>query len=187
VSKNKQIGKEFIQLLHDYSSKRVNPAHLESQVLFDPKKLYNYLRNHHWVEGIPEDFIHDWAQMNISNYKINEADQMDFEAIVRELGINYNLPFSSSEIISPSADIYSLEDIPSPTTDWEGFKHWITKYLTNIEKKVDSKNNLSPDIQSILLNQVTDLATLFNIDTQEKPQVSHQQINQESESQDRKN
>ncbi|GAG87817.1 unnamed protein product, partial [marine sediment metagenome] len=125
--------------------------------------------------------------MNISSYKLNESDQMDFEAIVRELGINYNLPFSSfSEDISPQAETSPLEDIPSPTTDWEGFKHWITKYLTNIEKKVDSKNSLSPDIQSILLNQITDLATLFNIDTQEKPQVSHQQINQESESQDRK-
>ena len=51
---------------------------------------------------------------------------------------------------------------------------------------VDSKNNLSPGIHSILLNQVTDLATLFNIETQETPQVSHQQKIQESESQDRK-
>jgi len=187
VSKNKQIGKEFIQLLHDYRSKKVNPSHLELQELYNPSRLYNYLRNHHWEDGIPEDFIHDWSQMNISAYKLNDSDQMDFEEIVRELGINYSLSFSSpSEIISPTADTYLLEVIPSPTTDWEGFKLWITKYLTNIEKTVDSKNSLSPGIRSILLNQVTDLATLFNIVTKEKPQVSHQQNIQESESKDRK-
>ena len=105
------------------------------------------------------------------------------------MGINYCLPFSSfSEVTSPQAETetYLLEDIPSPTTDWEKFKPWISKYLTNIEKTVDSKNNLSPDTQSFLLNQVTDLATLFNIDTQKRPhQVSHQKV-QEVESKNKK-
>ncbi len=187
VSKNKQIGKEFIQLLHDYRSKKVNPSHLELQELYNPSRLFNYLRNHHWESGIPEDFIHEWSQMSISAYKLNESDQLDFEIILRELGINYSLPFSSfSEVISPQAETYSLEDIPSPTTDWERFKPWISRYLTNIEEVVDSKNNLSPSARSFLLNQVTDLATLFNIDTQETPQVSIQQKIQEPETQDRK-
>jgi len=189
VSKNKQIGKEFVQLLHDYRSKKVNPSHLELQELYNPSRLFNYLRNHHWESGIPEDFIHDWFQMSISSYKLNESDQLDFEAIVRELGISYSLPFSSfSEDISPQTETktYPLENIPSPTTDWDRFKHWITKYLTNIEKTVESKNNLPPGTQSFLLNQVSDLATLFNTDTQETPQVSHQQRVQEFESQDRK-
>jgi len=112
---------------------------------------------------------------------------VDFEEIVRELGINYSLSFSSfSEDISPQAETYPLEDIPSQTTDWETFKHWINRYITDIEKKVDSKNNLSPRIHSFLLNQVTDLASLFNIETQETPRVSLQRGIQESESQDRK-
>jgi len=167
---------------------------LELQELYNPSRLYNYLRNHHWESRIPEDFIHDWSQMNISGYKLSESDQMDFEAIVRELGINYSLPFSSfsdisgdfSEVIYPQTETHPLEDIPSPTTDWERFTHWISKYLTNIEKTVESKNNLSLDTQSFLLNQVSDLATLFNIDTQETPQVSLQQRIQEPETQDRK-
>jgi len=50
LSLNKNIGKEFIQLLHDYRLKKVNPAHLELEELFNPQKLYNYLRNHHWKD-----------------------------------------------------------------------------------------------------------------------------------------
>jgi len=89
VTTNKQIGKEFIQLLHEYRSKRVNPSNLELEELFNPQKLYNYLRNHHWSEGIPYEFIDDWSKMEFSQYNLNEADQTDFEQILKELGIQY--------------------------------------------------------------------------------------------------
>ncbi|GAG70425.1 unnamed protein product, partial [marine sediment metagenome] len=81
VSKNKALGKEFVQLIHEYRSERVNSSHLELEELFSPLRLYNYLRNRHWKEGIPESFIKDWSEMKLSGYELSEEDIMDFEDI----------------------------------------------------------------------------------------------------------
>ena len=87
LSTSKQIRKEFIQLLHEYLGKKVNASNLELEELFNPQKLYNYLRNHHWKEGIPHDFIDDWYKMEFSQYTLHESDQADFDNILKKLGI----------------------------------------------------------------------------------------------------
>ena len=96
ISTNRALGKEFIQLLHDFRSKRVNPAHLELDELYNPQKLYSYLRNHHWKEGIPKDFVEEWYQMNISDYQLSESDQLDFEKIVKKLVLEGDMQNSTS-------------------------------------------------------------------------------------------
>jgi len=57
VTHNRDIGKIFVQLLHDFCSKKVNQSNLEVEQLYYPQQLYNYLRNHHWKNAIPEDFL----------------------------------------------------------------------------------------------------------------------------------
>jgi hypothetical protein len=54
VSTNRALGKEFIQLLHDYRSKKVNPAHLELDELYNPQKLYGRkgFQMTLWMNGI---------------------------------------------------------------------------------------------------------------------------------------
>ena len=78
---------KFIQLLHEYRSKRVNAANLELEQLFNLEKLYTYLRNHHWKDGIATEFLQEWVQMNISKYKLLKTDNDDFHSIFQKLNI----------------------------------------------------------------------------------------------------
>jgi hypothetical protein len=161
VSINKSIGKEFIQLLHDYRSKRVNPAHLELQELYNPQKLYNYLRNHHWKEGIPEDFITEWTHMNISNYKLSEADQLDFETIFEKVGIQPNATLSfSCEHPSSSIDSQStLDSIPSPRNEWEQFRQWFLLRVGSLEDLLD-RNSISSEVTLQILKEISEIKQL---------------------------
>jgi hypothetical protein len=84
---NRKIGQEFIKLLHDYRFDKVNPANLEVEQLFYPKKLYNYLRNHHWEKGIPPKFLSKWIQMIDTKLQANENDLLDFQIIFDKLKI----------------------------------------------------------------------------------------------------
>ena len=80
---------KFIQLLHEYRSKKVNSSHLELEELFNPLKLYNYLRNHHWKDGIPSVFIKDWTEICLSQYKLDESDYSDFSFIFNKLTLKH--------------------------------------------------------------------------------------------------
>ncbi|MHA2340169.1 MAG: NYN domain-containing protein, partial [Candidatus Hodarchaeales archaeon] len=141
VATNKNLGKEFIQLLHDYRSKKVNSSHLELEQLFNPMELYNYLRNHHWKEGIPDTFLKEWSEMKLSQYQFTESDFDDFETILSKLGLNPSAstmekdnvekPIKSRDYTIPSEiDIPSLKDFPE-------FKLWILNMLDNIEAFID--------------------------------------------------
>jgi hypothetical protein len=141
VSTNKAIGKEFIQLIHDYRSKRVNSSHLVLEQLFNPLELYNYLRNHHWKEGIPESFVKEWSSMNISQYKLTETDYDDLGTIFKLLNIPpVNIKYSNKnniktrEVKKVSSSIKKLESniIPS-LKDFPTFKAWMFETLDGIE------------------------------------------------------
>jgi len=84
---NRKIGQKFIQILHDYRFDKVNPANLEIDQLYYPKKLYNYLRNHHWAKGIPQEFITNWVKKLNTNSHLNESDRLDFQIIFDKLRI----------------------------------------------------------------------------------------------------
>ncbi len=159
VSTNKNIGKEFIQCLHEYRSKKVNASHLGLEDMFNPLRLYNYLRNRHWKEEIPETFLKEWISMNRSQYTLTEVDCNDFEAIFHSLKIDIatlNLPqvqpiqesiqkpkTKHNELEKPKKKGFNL--IPSVKTDWPNFRQWMLDKIIVLEKvlgitKIVNKN-----------------------------------------------
>ncbi len=140
ISMNRTIAKEFIQLLHNFRSKRVNPANLELEELFNPQKLYTYLRNHHWKDGIAEEFLQEWVQMRISKYTLSENDLNDFQVIFQKLklpiGIITNL-FGKTIVKDQRGDKSNLpkETIELPSIhDFSKFKKWMLERIKDIEE-----------------------------------------------------
>ena len=159
VATNKPIGKEFVQLLHEYRSKKVNPSHLELQELYNPQKLFNYLRNHHWSGGIPQEFIEEWANMNISGYMLTESDKLDFELILNNVKGPSQVkcsphkipPLKIQEITHPS------ESIPSIHEESEEFRDWFYTKLDLIDDLIDKvKNNLQQS-NGIKIHKISNL------------------------------
>lgn len=147
VSTNKNIGKEFVQLLHDYRSKKVNSSHLLMEQLFNPVELYNYLRNHHWKEGIPESFVKEWSEMDLSQYQLTEEDYEDFSTILKELNIssavvkkNTMNKVKSRESKKMSSGVSIKKDFEHKTMpsvkDFPRFKNWLLDTLDEIETKL---------------------------------------------------
>ena len=139
ISQNKSVAKEFIQLLHEFRSKKVNPSNLELEELFNPQKLYNYLRNHHWKDGIDKEFLEEWVQMDISKYNLTDDDLNDFQAIFQKL----NLPL---EVITNlfgkviAMDKREDERVSREETieflsikDFAKFKKWLLERMKAIE------------------------------------------------------
>jgi len=146
---NRKIGKEFIKLLHNYRFDKVNSANLEVEQLFYPKKLYNYLRNHHWEKGIPPSFLSKWIKMIDTKLQANENDLLDFQIIFDKLKIPLAyLPEVSEEDkphnntlhkpINPTINIknksvkVTIKPIPS-VESFQEFKNWLLKKLDDLE------------------------------------------------------
>ncbi|UCC20137.1 MAG: hypothetical protein JSV62_02315 [Promethearchaeota archaeon] len=177
ISTNRALGKEFIQLLHEYRSKRVNPANLELDELYNPQRLYNYLRNRHWKEGVPNDFIEKWSQMNISTYQLTEADQSDFMKIMNKLEIEYNNAlFSPSKTIQSENNVQlsklrpQNENIPSLQKEWDRYRHWLLQSLDYLEefiyemKSSDSthfNNTSQSQLKSYLWKEISNIQKLL--------------------------
>ena len=142
---NRKIGQKFIQLLHDYRFDKVNPANLEIDQLYYPKKLYNYLRNHHWIKGIPHEFIKNWVQKLNTNSHLNESDRLDFQIIFDKLRI---IPVkkintlkeikASKEPVKKKSGIdnkitkKAIEMIP-PIENFQKFRNWLLKKIDELE------------------------------------------------------
>lgn len=146
---NRKIGQKFIQLIHDYRFDKVNSANLEVEQLFYPKKLYNYLRNHHWEKGIPHNFVSKWVQMLDTKFQTSENDLLDFQIIFDKLKIppaylpevnEKNKPHSNTQHkpIKPTVSIKNesvkstIEPIPS-VENFQEFKSWLLKKLDDLE------------------------------------------------------
>jgi len=187
VSLNKRIGKEFIQQLHEFRSKRVNPEYLELEELFSPLKLYNYLRNRHWKEGIPQKFIDKWLQMSISQYTLTDSDMDDLETIFTKLGIRQDTPplptfeplSTNSEpervtipLESTLTDQILVDEMPS-LQNWAQFKKWIFSQIGNIEKIIDRllSQGIKKEFLTTLHNDISNLEQFLAI----KPQLEEVQ------------
>ena len=94
---NRKIGQKFVQLIHNYRFEKVNPANLEVPQLFYPQKLYNYLRNHHWEKGIPQEFVSEWILAATSDFSLTENDHMEFQMVLNKLDLPYALPQFDAE------------------------------------------------------------------------------------------
>ena len=151
VSTNKSIGKEFIQLLHDYRSKRVNPSHLVLEQLFNPRELYNYLRNHHWIEGIPATFVKEWSEMKLSQYKLTEQDQADFEDILKRLGLELDAIDPQDTEMTPYKKLLARKkaiktplSFPSLGENWVEFRQWIVSHIEELERFSEKSSQITP-------------------------------------------
>ena len=101
---NRKIGQKFVQLIHNYRFDKVNPSNLEVPQLFYPQKLYNYLRNHHWEKGIPQEFVSEWDRALRSDLSLTEDDHMEFQMALNKLDLSYPLPeFDAEREIKPAA------------------------------------------------------------------------------------
>jgi len=151
LSTGRSIAQAFITSLHDYRSEHVNPANLEIVQLYDPKELYNYLRNHHWKDGISADFIEQWvglkdvlndeevelffelfSKLNISTtcLKLNEKN--------KEITPIYTQATPSTEIKKQEPRLISSPAYYSPppsVKNFNKFKEWILAQLEELERK----------------------------------------------------
>ncbi|GAG08859.1 unnamed protein product, partial [marine sediment metagenome] len=118
---------------------------LEIDQLYYPKKLYNYLRNHHWKQGIPQDFISNWIQKISTNSHLVENDRLDFQIIFENLQLpqiktaspNIEIqspkePVKNKSISSNKTHTKAIETIP-PIEHFQEFKNWLLKRLDELE------------------------------------------------------
>jgi len=145
---NRKIGQKFIQLLHDYRFDKVNPANLEIDQLYYPKKLYNYLRNRHWAKGIPQDFITNWVQKLRTNSQLDENDRLDFQIIFDKLQIipvqKFHVIQETQPVKEPIEDIIEINNTTSeriveaipPIENFQEFKNWLLKKLDELQSLI---------------------------------------------------
>jgi len=148
IKSNKYIAQEFIQVLHSYRSKKVNASNLDLKELYNPQKLYNYFRNHHWKNGLPVDFIEDWVRMSHTNYTLNDNDILDFESIFKRFNIsrdiivktltNNQYPEQASKERISNNNSLKKDKIP-PTENFPQFREWILNKLKNVEEMIKDK------------------------------------------------
>ncbi|MFX0028920.1 MAG: hypothetical protein ACFE8B_06910 [Candidatus Hermodarchaeota archaeon] len=181
ISLNRNIAKEFVQQLHEFRSKRVNPDYLELEELFSPQKLYNYLRNRHWKDGIPQSFIEEWFQMKISRYTLTDSDIIDFETLLNKLGISQNFHSKPHlRVTSKNPELNNnwsytgpviskqdlVDEMPSLDDNWEEFKNWIYTQIKNIEKKIEQllSNRSEKEFLESLYRDLNDLQKIIGKD-----------------------
>lgn len=145
---NRKIGQKFIQLLHDYRFNKVNPANLEIDQLYYPKKLYNYLRNHHWTKGIPQDFVANWVQKLYTNSHLDENDSIDFQIIFDKLQIipvqKLNTIQEKKSLKEPNDDILEIDnkisetiiEVIPPIENFHEFRNWLLKKLDELQNLI---------------------------------------------------
>ena len=149
VSSNRKLGREFIQLLHDYRSRKVNPSNLDLEQLYNPQKLYDYLRNYHWKNGIDREFLTEWQKMNHTKYTLDKDDLSDFSKIFNILkapeeiltnisnnSMNFDENINNNKNVMFAEQINNKEShpisIPS-INNFPQFKKWVLKKLDEIE------------------------------------------------------
>ena len=154
MKSNSQIAREFVQAIHEYRSNKINSANLELLELFSPRKLYKYLREHHWERGIPEDFLQDWVNMNNTHYPLSNSDRQDFLDLFEKLNIssiNIEFPLKDSEsttlLFDNATEESESETLPNseartsipPIQDFTLFTQWIYTKLEQIERRLKNQ------------------------------------------------
>ena len=152
IKTNRKIGRSFIQLIHDYRYDRVNPANLEVNQLFYPQKLYNYLRNHHWKNGMPKEFVITWFKITTKDFIDPEEALMEFQVMLKKLRLSYSVSEIDLERKSePEKKGCKQGEKPDPipiinqprkttaipsTDNFPEFKKWLLNKLNELEKIV---------------------------------------------------
>jgi hypothetical protein len=152
LKQNKKIGQEFIQVLHNYRERKVNPANLEIDQLFYPEKLYTYLRNHHWEQGIPQEFTDEWILMKNTGHILTENDLLDFQILFQKLEFTLNVnirsyrnnsnnkPLINDNKETISTNIEPVVDVIPSVQTFSEFKKWALMKVEELEKKLKTDN-----------------------------------------------
>ena len=130
---NRKIGKKFVQLIHNYRFNKVNPANLEVEQLYYPKKLYNYLRNHHWEKDIPQEFVLEWIRELRNDVSLTEDDWMEFQLTLNKLDLPCALPDFDAERECTRATVNAPREAPDQIVR----KEIDYKTVPSPEKKVE--------------------------------------------------
>ncbi|MFX1337749.1 MAG: hypothetical protein ACFFDK_04000 [Promethearchaeota archaeon] len=156
ISLNKHIAKEFVQLLHEYRSNRVNPSNLDLEQLYNPQKLYQYLRTHHWSKEIPMEFLQNWIEMQNTGYKLSLSDLNDFQMIfqklkikedyfsndltegIKQVNINANNHYiEDNQNKFEKNQVYNKSEKSVTVKNFQKFKEDLLKKLESLEKIID--------------------------------------------------
>lgn len=164
---NRKIGQKFIQLIHDYRFQKVNPANLEVPQLFYPMKLFNYLQNHHWEKGIPQEFVSEWIRATTADFSLTEGDHMEFQMMLNKLDLPYTLPEFDAERDSKLINVRSSHlELETPTQIIRKEKG--SKTVPSPVKKVKQvRSNSMPPIENFLefkqwlLKKLDELENIF--------------------------
>ena len=156
IKTNRKMGRSFIQLIHDYRYDKVNPANLEVTQLFYPQKLYNYLRNHHWKKGMPQEFAINWLKSVSNDFSDPEEALMEFQVILNKLQVSYSvndidlehknglekkaIKKEKPKSLSNTKQSRKTQAIPS-IDNFPEFKNWLLNKLTELEKCNNRINN----------------------------------------------
>ena len=147
ITVDRAISNAFVQALHEYRSKHVNSANLEISQLYNPKELYNYLRNHHWKNGIDEQFVKEWFH---NNDLITKENMNDVKVMSKKLNLSNLIEFhkgtetienedivgeSESRRVSEGAHFRPQNSMPS-IHDFREFKAWIREKIAFLEKQL---------------------------------------------------
>lgn len=143
IATDRAISNAFIHALHDYRSNYVNSANLELSQLYNPKELFNYLRNHHWKDGLDELFVKEWFK---NPDLITDQNSKNVKIMLKKLGVLHELVIKqdNNEIdIKEKADFRPrenerVEEIPDSLKmpsikDFEKFRTWILDKLDQLE------------------------------------------------------
>jgi len=150
IKTNRKIGRSFIHLIHDYRYDKVNPANLEVLQLFYPKKLYNYLRNHHWKNGMPKEFVINWYKKTTKDFSDLEEVLIEFQVILNKLQLSYTINDTDLErkndtqkkecnqnektgSVLTTKQPRNTRAIPS-IENFTEFKRWLLNRLSELEK-----------------------------------------------------
>ncbi len=155
IALNKHIAKEFIQLLHQYRSQKVNPKNLRLEQLYNPQELYIYLRNHHWVKKIPKSFLNDWIQMQNTLYTLNIDDINDFITIFKKLNV---FDDSIMESLNKKFENVDCENI---RLRGDLNKVFTRKSKISFEKRLMSVKNFS-EFKDSVLKRLEDIENLIS-------------------------
>ncbi len=98
VTSNKNITNEFIKLLQEYRLNKVNQSNLDLEQLYSPQAVYDYLRNNHWKNGIPKDFLTDWVRMANTGYRLKFIKKPKW-ILTCKININYFIFFIVNDCI----------------------------------------------------------------------------------------
>jgi hypothetical protein len=154
-NQNKHIFRVFLHELDEYRQQEINNSNLDLHEFFVPNDLYNYLRRHHWSEGIPESFLNQWNAALNRNGRLSQEELLDFENILRGLDIknevihqiideneskiqkidNVNKNNALGSLLNENDKESRKYKIP-PVSDFARFKAWMKDTLDAIEKKL---------------------------------------------------